>query len=117
MNRSVRTKIAPQLTGIVVAAAFFVFAMRTDRVPDGAESPLQRAAHKLRIGMTSEEAREAMQIPVELSKPAIASSNSHHDLWYYDPHTSESLWLHFREDGNFMLQQYHDSLTKWAWHR
>jgi hypothetical protein len=111
------TMIGPQLIGIAAAAVMFVAAMRTDRVPDDVGSPFQRAARQLRIGMTPEEARAAMRLPVELSKPALAGSNSHLDTWYHDPHSSELLMLHFDKDGDRIPFEFQYSLTKWVLRR
>jgi hypothetical protein len=111
------TKIGPQLIGIVAAAAVLVAAMRTERLPDDAGSPLQRAANNLRIDMTSAEARVAMQIPVGLSPPVLDGGLNLLNVGYYDPQRSEWLWLSFREDGDLKRHRYHDRLIKWDLHR
>jgi hypothetical protein len=115
-SRTPYTKIGPQVIGIVAAAAILVAAMRTDRVPDDAGSPLHRGAHNLRVGMPSAESFAAMQIPVGLSR-VLDGPLTHLDVGYYDPQRSEWLWLSFDGDISAGGHQFHYRLTKWAFHR
>ena len=59
------------------------------------------------------EAIAAMRIPVGLSPPVLDGSMRHLSVGYYDPHSSEFLWLYFREDGDLRRRRFHDRLIKW----
>ncbi len=91
-------KIGPQVLGIVALAGLLIGGLRSDRLPAVSETRLQAAAANLQIGMTSEQARSAMQIPRSCG-PELTRSSGWRRASYHDPQSGESLTLEYRDQA------------------
>jgi hypothetical protein len=107
------TKFAPQLLGILVLAAILMAGGRSDSPPRAAESPLQQASRRLRVGMTANEAREVTH-DVRPLHAALAGSSHSYLAVYFDPKHKEWLFLSFADKGDLRDEM---RLINWDLHR
>jgi hypothetical protein len=94
--RTARQRTIVCLFGIAVVAALFLAGTRDE---PAAESPFQRAAHHLRIGMTVEEVRAVTALPRPGVYTTVACDYGSQWVDYSDHKCRESLSLSFVDGG------------------
>ncbi|HXY33438.1 MAG TPA: hypothetical protein VEI07_04375 [Planctomycetaceae bacterium] len=103
------TKAAPQLLGIAAFAILFVICLGDSRL---VESPLRQAAHRLKTGMSWQEANVVTR---ELGVPSgLMGSLGHTLCTWIDEERGEQLRLHFKKEGKPSRSNAIDRLTEWS---
>jgi hypothetical protein len=98
MSDGVRSPPVFQLVAIAILAAVFVACIGGDREVDGdrdGQHPLRIAQHRLRIGLTVQEAIAAINFGVPA---ALGGTMSHFHAFFADERTGDTLILNFEPE-------------------
>jgi hypothetical protein len=106
-RRAPWTKAGPQLLCIAVLAIVFVACLRDRHL---GENPLRHAAHRLRAGMSID---EALSVTDDGLPNGGFGSLEHLDRLWFDKGRGEVLCLHFERSGS-LLAGNAMRLTKWG---
>lgn len=106
--RTGRTKTALRLFGVAALAALFLAGARDE---PGPESPFQRAARRLRVGMSIKQSLAVMNI----GRPNAGSGSPmrYWDCLWFNHERRETLILHFDIDSDLLGDRWTDRLTEW----
>jgi hypothetical protein len=102
------TKAVRQLVGIAALAIAFVACLRGGHP---SESPFRKAEHRLRAGMSIDEAFAVIDVgPPNCGDGSLWSQ----DYLWFDEGRGEMLCLHFETRGNLLAGNDIDRLTEWG---